>query len=99
MISEHKRFSFQKKLAVSVGQNLNIDSLQSLTNLGEGKQPIAVVNTDVSDLEPKEAISTLTNELVFMTRLKDKFVKNLNDTRKRLIYTEEEARKAMESKA
>jgi chromosome segregation ATPase len=99
MISEHKRFTFQKKLAVSVGNNLNIDNIQNMALLAEGNKPIAVINTDVSDLPPGEAISTLSSELLFMTRLKDKFVKNLNDTRKRLVYTEEEARKAVESKA
>jgi hypothetical protein len=58
-----------------------------------------VVNTDVSDKRPEEAISTLSNELEYMTRLKDKFVKNLNDTRKQLVYAEEEAKEAIKRRS
>jgi hypothetical protein len=64
-------------------------------NLFDGEKGIAMVNTDVSDKDPKQAIATLSSELLFMTKLKDKFVKNLNDTRKRMIYAEEEAKKAV----
>jgi hypothetical protein len=53
---------------------------------------------DVSGLSPEEAVSKLKNELVYMTRLKDKFVKNLNDTRKQMVYVEEEAKLATQRK-
>jgi hypothetical protein len=72
-----------------------MDQVSDKAKLMKKKEPVAVVSRDVSDLSPAQAISTLQSELMFMTRLKDKFIKNLNDTRKQLVYTEEEAKEAV----
>jgi hypothetical protein len=97
--SDTKRVNFLKKLTGTIGGG-NMKTFAKMGHLfNEDEKGIAMVNTDVSGKDPKEAVKTLSNELVFMTKLKDKFVKNLNDTRKRMIYAEEEAKKAVKKTA
>ena len=58
-------------------------------------KPIGQIQLDELNLTLEQENTALRDELGFMTRLKDKFAKNLNETRKELVYAQEERDEAV----
>lgn len=85
--------------AVKEGRQKKLIAIHSDKNeVDQNAKPIGRIQLEELDLDLEQENQALRDELDFMTRLKDKFSKKLNEKRKEVIYVKEERDQAIKIK-